>query len=120
MAITDDLYFAAGADKQVPGVALVGTAGAQLGTAASPLYVAAGTSGGAARTPAYSRVTDAATIAAGAKSVTIKNVGGADGTVLTVALPVGESITFSVDGADTLAAIAYVATGTTFAIAKVT
>lgn len=100
------------------GVNLRDTNGDPIGTTASPLPVSA--AGGTARTPAYSRVTDAATIAAGAKSVTIKNVGDAAGTVLTVSLPPGESIKFSVDGADTLAAIAYVATGTTFAIAKVT
>jgi hypothetical protein len=76
--------------------------------------------GGTARTPSYTRVSDAATIAAGAKSVTIANVGSAAGTVLTVSLGVGEKVSFSVDGADTLGAIAYVATGTTFAITKVT
>jgi len=103
----------------VQNVALVNSAGAMVG-ASTPVPVSLVSAGGTARTPAYSRVTDAATIAAGAKSVTIKNVGSADGTVLTVTLPIGESVSFSVDGADTLAAIAYVATGTTFAIAKVT
>lgn len=87
---------------------------------AAPLAVKLASGGSTARTPSYSRVTDAATIAAGAKSVTISNVGIAAGTVMTVSLPVGESVSFSVDGADTLASIAYVATGTTFAIAKVT
>ena len=75
---------------------------------------------GTERTPGYDLVTDAATIAAGAKSVTIENVGGADGTVQTKSFPVGRKVSWSVDGADTLGAIAYVATGTTFAIAKVT
>jgi hypothetical protein len=90
------------------------------GAAATPIFVQAATSGGTVRTPGYDLVTDAATIAAGAKSVTIENVGVADGTVQTKSFPVGRKVSWSVDGADVLGAIAYVATGTTFAIAKVT
>lgn len=37
MTTTDDLYFSAGTDKQVPGVALADASGTRLGTAGNPL-----------------------------------------------------------------------------------
>jgi hypothetical protein len=71
------------------------------------------------RTPGFLSTTTTGTVTAGAKSVIIKNVGGAVGTVLTVNLPVGETLNFATAGNDTLGAIAYDATGTTFLISEV-
>ena len=70
-------------------------------------------------TPGYIRVTTAGTVAAGAQRVSIANVGAASGTVLGTTLGVNEVVDFEVTGINTLGAIAYVATGTTFAIAEV-
>lgn len=70
------------------------------------------------RTPGFLNTTTTGTITAGAKSVNIKNVGGAVGTVLGVNLPIGESLNFATTGNDTLGAIAYNATGTTFLISE--
>ena len=66
-----------------------------------------------------SRVTNNGTITAGAKRVSIANVGSGIGTVAGVNLLPGESVAPVADGADTLAAIAYNATGTEFLIAEV-
>lgn len=74
---------------------------------------------GVQRTPGFLNATTTGTITAGAKSVNIKNVGSAVGTVLTVNLPVGETLSFATTGNDTLGAIAYNATGTTFLISEV-
>jgi hypothetical protein len=71
------------------------------------------------RTPGFLSATTTGTVTAGAKSVVIKNVGGAVGTVLTANLPTGESLSFATTGNDTLGAIAYNATGTTFLISEV-
>jgi hypothetical protein len=71
------------------------------------------------RTPGFVNTTTTGTVTAGAKSVVIKNVGGAVGTVLTANLPTGESLSFATTGNDTLGAIAYNATGTTFLISEV-
>lgn len=71
------------------------------------------------RTPGFLNATTTGTVTAGAKSVNIKNVGSAVGTVLTVNLPVGETLSFTTTGNDTLGAIAYDATGTTFLISEV-
>jgi len=70
------------------------------------------------RTPGFLSRTTTGTVTAGAKSVVIKNVGGAVGTVLTVNLPAGESLNFTTAGNDTIGAIAYNATGTTFLITE--
>ena len=75
--------------------------------------------GGTARTPGYTRVSDAASVAAGKYKVSFYNIGGSNGTVLTTTLAPNESVTFEVRDADTLGAIAYVATGTTFAITTI-
>lgn len=91
------------------------------GSATNPLYVAGATSGGAVRTPAYIRATASSSVAAGTKSASFTNVGSTDATVLTTTLSPNQSIKFSVDGADTLAAIAYTASATAIlAIATVT
>lgn len=74
---------------------------------------------GSQRTPGFLNTTTTGTITAGAKFVNIKNVGSAVGTVLTANLPVGETLSFATNGNDTLGAIAYNATGTTFLISEV-
>jgi hypothetical protein len=63
------------------------------------------------------RVTDDSTIAAGKSSVSIANVGGADGTVLGAVLKPNETVNFDAGAINnTLSAIAYEATGTEFLI----
>jgi len=69
------------------------------------------------RTTSIARPTTTGTIAAGAKSVSIANVGAANGTVKTVTLKPGETISFDAGALNnTLDAIAYVATSTEFLI----
>ena len=75
--------------------------------------------GGTVRTPTFTIVSNAANVAAGAYKVSFFNTGAVAGTVLTTALEPDESITFEVRDADTLGEIAYVATGTTFAITTI-
>lgn len=74
------------------------------------------TSSGIVKTPAISRPSASGTIAAGANSVSIANVGAADGTVAGVTLKAGETINFDAGQSNTLTSIAYDATGTTFLI----
>lgn len=85
--------------------------------------ILAATGGGSTpvvRTPTLVRVTNATSIAAGARGVTIANVGSAAGTVLGTSLGVGQIVSFDAGStADTLTAIAYDATGTEFLISKV-
>ena len=64
---------------------------------------------GVARTSAFVSATASGNVAAGAKSVSFLANGTAAPTVAGTVLPVGYSLTFSVDGNDTLAAIAYIA-----------
>lgn len=72
------------------------------------------------RTPTLVRVTNASSIAAGARGVTIANVGSAVGTVLGTNLGIGQIVSFDAGStADTLSAIAYNAVGTEFLISKV-
>lgn len=71
------------------------------------------------RTPSLTSVTNAGTIVFGARSVSIANVGTAAGTVLGTSVSAGVTVNFTAQGLDTLAAIAYNATGTTFLIAEV-
>ncbi|MFM6018954.1 MAG: hypothetical protein ACKPCI_21210 [Dolichospermum sp.] len=71
------------------------------------------------RTPGFVNTNTTGTITTGAKSVNIKNVGSAVGTVLTANLPIGETLSFATTGNDTLGAIAYNATGTIFLISEV-
>lgn len=75
--------------------------------------------------PALSRVTALGTIAAGARSVSIANVGAESGTVLGTELAAGETVNFDAGSLNnTLAAVAYdpttPGTGTTFLIATLT
>ena len=75
--------------------------------------------------PALSRPTTAGTVAAGARSVSIANVGAEDGEVLGETLAPGETVTFDAGSLNnTLAAVAYDPTtpgaGTTFLIATLT
>ena len=69
------------------------------------------------KTPGYSRTTTSGTVAAGFRAVTISNVGTADGTVLGTLLKPNETVGWEWEG--TLGAVAYDATGTTFAIVTV-
>lgn len=71
------------------------------------------------QTPGFTTTSTSGTITAGAYSVTIRNTGAVDGTVLGTTLGAGEGLTFTAAPGRTLAAIAYVATGTTFKIAEV-
>jgi hypothetical protein len=63
-------------------------------------------------------VTDGGKISAGSKSVTITNIGSLSGILLGSKFISGASITFSAGGTDTIAAIEYDATGTSFLIAR--
>lgn len=71
---------------------------------------------GVVKTPAISRPSASGTIAAGANSVSIANVGAADGTVAGVTLKAGETINFDAGQSNTLTSIAYDASETTFLI----
>lgn len=72
---------------------------------------------GVVKTPTIIRPSNTTgTIAAGANSVSIANVGAADGTVAGVTLKAGETINFDAGESNTLTSIAYDATGTTFLI----
>ena len=72
---------------------------------------------GASRVTNISRPTSSGTISAGKYSVSISNVGTADGTVKTVTLKPGETVNFDAGAINnTLDAIAYNATGTEFLI----
>jgi len=65
----------------------------------------------AVRTPNIARYTNAGTIAAGAYSMSIANVGTANATVKTVTLKPGETVSFDAGSLNnTLAAVAYDAT----------
>lgn len=79
--------------------------------------IVAAINGSVTRTPALIRDNGPDTIAAGAKSVSIYNAGGATGTVLGTNLLATERVTFSAEDKDVLAAIVYDATGTEFLIA---
>lgn len=73
----------------------------------------------AIRTTTFISASNNGTIAAGAQSVAIANIGEAPGTVKGTSLPIGAAISWGVNGRDTLDAIAYNATGTTFLITAV-
>lgn len=79
------------------------------------------TQSSSARTPGLSRVTSAvgSPIAAGARSVTVGNTGGANGLVLGVAIKPGEVFTWSAGEGDTLTAITYDGSGTELTITTV-
>ena len=72
--------------------------------------------GGSVETPEMSRVTNSSTLAAGLFSVSVTNTGAADGTFLGATLKVGETVEFAAKTGNTLAAMAYNATGTEFLI----
>lgn len=67
---------------------------------------------GTARTASLTIATTSGTVAAGAKKIAFLNTGTAPATVAGGALSAGQSVAFAVDGNDTLAAIAYVASAT--------
>lgn len=71
------------------------------------------------RTPGLLSTSAAASVAAGAKSVSFANVGAAAGTVLAVSVPAGATVNFTTQGNDTLGAIAYSGVGTTLLISEV-
>ncbi len=71
------------------------------------------------KTPNFTVTSTTGTVSSGAYSVSIMNTGNADGTVLSSTLSPGEILTFTAPDSNTLSAIAYVATGTTFKIVEV-
>lgn len=73
----------------------------------------------AQRTPSLVAVTTAGTVAAGATEISIGNTGSASGYVMGAPLPAGATVMFSTHGNDTLDALQYDATGTTFLIQSV-
>lgn len=76
-----------------------------------------GVTTGASRVTNILRPTSTGTIAAGAYSGSISNVGAANGTVKTITLKPGETVNFDAGAVNnTLDAIAYNATGTEFLI----
>lgn len=82
--------------------------------------VITGTSSGTARVTSILRPTTSGTIAAGANSVSIANVGAANGTVKTINIKPGETVNFNAGAINNvLDAIAYNATGTEFLIITV-
>ena len=88
----------------------------------APTVKSLGGSGGTTptqRTPGILTTSTSGTITSGAKSIAIANTGVSTGTVKGVILPSGISIAFSASSADTLNAVAYDATGTTFLITEV-
>lgn len=85
----------------------------------SQIKEALGGVSGAQRTPDLNIVTNSGAIAAGACSVAIANTGAATGTVLGENIKAGMVVSFTAPHKDTLAAIAYNATGTEFTITEV-
>jgi len=67
-------------------------------------------------TPGALRTTAAGTVAAGKKSVSIRNAGAANGTVLGVVIKPSETLSWASNNGSSLSAIAYDATGTEFVI----
>jgi hypothetical protein len=67
-------------------------------------------------TPSFTSATSSGTVSAGKLSVAITNFGDASGTLLGNSFPAGASISFTAPRGQTLGAIAYNATGTTFLI----
>jgi hypothetical protein len=75
---------------------------------------------GTARTPNFTSTTGSGTVTAGAQSVAVANIGGAAGTLKSQSFPANAVVSWSViNPLDTLGAIAYDATGTTFLITEV-
>lgn len=73
----------------------------------------------AQRTPGLVRVSNNSVVTAGARRVSIANVGAVAGTLLGATLQPGEVVTYEATAGETLGAIAYNATGTEFLIAEV-
>lgn len=71
------------------------------------------------RTASLTTTTGAGTVALGASRVTIANSGGASGVVDGETFPAGAIVSWEAPAKDTLSAITYNATGTTFLIAEV-
>jgi len=78
-----------------------------------------GSSSGVQRGVQFTTETGPGEIAAGARSISISNTGELDGTVLGGSLPVGSSYALQVDGNDTLEAVTFDATGTTFVVSVI-
>lgn len=75
---------------------------------------------GAERKPNISSSTTTGTVAAGAFSISVANVGSAAGTLGGVSIPAGTTINWSAEFNNYLAAIGFDATGTTFIITTIT
>jgi hypothetical protein len=88
--------------------------------ATDPALVVTQSPNGTARTASLAQVTSSGTVSAGAQSVTFANVGTANATVAGGALAPNQTVSFSVNYPDTLAAITYTASATAILnIAKV-
>lgn len=90
----------------------------QLRAAPVPVTIA-GAAPAIVRTPTILSTTTTGTVAAGATSVGFSNEGTVAATVAGGTLPAGRTVSFIAPDGDTLAAIAYTATGTTLVVASV-
>lgn len=105
-----DAPLVAGSYEVVPAPEVVLMAGAAAGS---------GTAAAVVRTPTILSTTTTGTVAAGATSVGFSNEGTVAATVAGGSLPAGRTVSFIAPDGDTLAAIAYIATGTTLVVASV-
>lgn len=100
--------------------------GQKLKAASVPVTIASDQWAAGSTTLTRTSTATSGTVAAGAYSVTIANVGGSDGTVLTVAIKPGQTLNFNAvaDNAaqifKKLPAIAYDGTGTTLLLTVMT
>lgn len=70
------------------------------------------------RTPYLETTSSAGNISAGTVSISISNIGNASGEVLGVSVPTGATVSYDAPNEDSIGAIAYNATGTTFLISS--
>ena len=97
---------------------ITGLTDTQLRAAPVPVTIS-GAAAAVVRTPTILSTTTTGTVAAGATSVGFSNEGTVAATVAGGALPAGRTVSFIAPDGDTLAAIAYTATGTTLVVASV-
>lgn len=94
-----------------------------VGTEADPVWVLATvimtTNTGIQRDVLLTTEVGPGSVEAGARSVSITNTGAETGLVLGVPFPAGASYSLQAEGNDTLAAISFDATGTTFVVSVI-
>lgn len=113
-----EVVVVAGAAASGGGGTTNGLTDAQLRAAPVPVTIS-GAAATVVRTPALLSTTTTGTVAAGATSVGFSNEGTVAATVAGGSLPAGRTVSFIAPDGDTLAAIAYIATGTTLVVAEV-